>query len=159
VKRNESNGTKTQKQRTMKKIFTLSIITLLTAVVFSGCVKRYGDINNDNYWLSQERGEVVYSDPYCSFYVVETPYGYNILRAVGGYRPYEGATVYGNFSTYGTRDFYNRSSGTVFTAEVYEYWLSYYDAQDAINYYCPYSKAMPAKENPVQNKSKTPDTK
>ena len=122
----------------MKKIFTLSVITAFIAVLFTGCVKSYNDVN-ENHFLSQERGEVVYSDPYCSYYVIETMYGYTILRSYGGYRPYEGSSVYGNFSNYGGREFYNRSTGNVFTAEVIEYWLSYYDAQDAINFYCPYA--------------------
>jgi hypothetical protein len=138
----------------MKKIFTLSLITAIAATIFVGCRQQYGGgVNNDDYWLTKERGEVVYSDPYCSYYVVETAYGYNIIRAMGGYRPFEGAIVYGNFSNYGTRDFYNRSSGIVFTAEVQEYWLSYYDAQDAVNYYCPYAKQMPAKD-PSPEKTK-----
>jgi len=124
----------------MKKIFTLSLITALAAVIFTGCVKRYGDVN-ESYWLSRERAEVVYSDSYCDYYVVESVNGYAILRTFGGSRPYEGAVLYGNFSNYGARDFYNRSSGYVFTAEVMEYWLTYYEALDAIDYYCPLGKA------------------
>ena len=120
----------------MKKIFTLSFATALTALLITGCIKDYGGVN-ESYWLAKERGEVLYSDAYCQYYVVETAYGYTILRAYGSYKPYEGAVVYGNFSNYGTRDFYNRSSGIVFTAEVRDYWLSYYEALDAINYYCP----------------------
>jgi hypothetical protein len=134
----------------MKKILTLSFITALAALLFTGCYKSYGDVNNEDSWLNKERGEVVYSDPYCSYYVIETPYGYNVLRSSGSYRPYEGSEVYGNFSNYGYREFYNRSSGHVFTAEVVEYWLSYFEAQDAINYYCPYANKtikQPADQN------------
>jgi hypothetical protein len=145
----------------MKRIFTLSLVTIIAAIAFTGCVKRYGDINNNghDYWLTKERGEVVYSDPYCSYFVVETAYGYNVLRSLGGYKPYEGSEVYGNFSNYGAREFYNYSSGFTFSAEVEEYWLSYFDAQDAINYYCPYGKAMPARDNVVPNRAKEVDTK
>ena len=58
------------------------------------------------------------------------------MRALSGYKPYEGEVVYGNFSSYGLRDYYNRSNGGIFTAEVKEYWLTYYDAQSAVDYYC-----------------------
>lgn len=122
----------------MKKIMILSAFTFTMSVFFTGCVK--GDLGYDeNYWLSKEKGVVVYSD-YCNYYVVETAYGYTILSAWDSYKPLEGAIVYGNFSNYGTRDFYNRSSNRIFTAEVKEYWLSYYEAQQAIYYYCPNGK-------------------
>ena len=122
----------------MKKVISLSIIASLAIVFLTGCYKSSNYVGDQDYWLSKERGTVVYSDPYCSYYVIETPYGYNILRSVGSYRPYEGTEVYGNFGNYGYREFYNYSSNQVFTAEVVEYWLSYFEAQDAINYYCPY---------------------
>ena len=44
--------------------------------------------------------------------------------------------LYGDFSYTGTGDIYNRSSGVVFTGYVVDYWLSYYEAQDEIDYYC-----------------------
>jgi len=119
----------------MKKIFTLSIITIGLVLFFTGCVKNR-DYVDESYWLTKERGEVVLSDPYCQYFVVETNYGYSILRSYNGYKPYEGSIVYGNFSNYGTRDYYDRSSGVIYTSEVIEYWLTYYDAQNAINYYC-----------------------
>ena len=119
----------------MKKIFTLSAIAIFIAVFFAGCIKENARFD-ENYWLSKEKGVVVYSD-YCDYYVVETANGYAILRAPGSYKPYEGAIVYGNFSNSGIRDFYNRSSRRIFTSDVAEYWLSYYDAQQAIYYYCP----------------------
>lgn len=122
----------------MKRIFTLSFFVLFTTVLLSSCV-RETIYNNEDYWLSKERGEVVYSDPYCSYYVVETYYGYTIIRSAG-YKPYEGSIVYGNFSARGTRDMYNRSSGIVFTGTVTDYWLSYTDAQYALDYYCPVGK-------------------
>jgi hypothetical protein len=35
---------------------------------------------------------------------------------------------------------YNYSTGVVFTGTITDYWLSYNDAQDALDYYCPYGK-------------------
>ena len=125
----------------MKRIFTLSAIALSIGIFLSSCVRN--DVpppSNENYWLSKEQGEVVYSDTYCSYYVVETYNGFNIVRTSGSYKPYEGAIVYGNFSSQGTRDMYNYSSGVVFSGTVTDYWLSYGEAQNALDYYCPYDK-------------------
>ncbi len=123
----------------MKRIFTLSAIVLVFASLLGGCVK--DSFNNgghgESYWLSKEQGEVVYSDSYCNYFVVETYYGYTVIQAYGSYKPYEGSIVYGNFSNAGTRDMYNYSSRTVFTGTVTDYWLSYTEAQDALDYYCP----------------------
>ncbi len=124
----------------MKRIFTLSALPFLFAILFAGCVKDYSSYppsNGEQYWLSQERGEVVYSDSYCNYYVVETYYGYTIIRSTGGYKPYEGSVLYGNFSRTGTRDFYNRSTGYIFSGTITDYWLSYGEAQYALDYYCP----------------------
>ena len=130
----------------MKKIFTLSAFALTIAVLISSCVKSHvSDPYNESYWLSKERGEVVYSDAYCSYYVVETNYGYTVLQTYGTYKPYEGAVLYGNFSSRGTRDLYNFTTGYVFTGTVTDYWLSYVEAQDALDYYCPFGKANGAK--------------
>ena len=121
----------------MKKIFTLSAGLFLFIVLLSSCRKDDVIVNNEGYWLSKEEGEVVYSDINCSYYVVETYNGYNIIRTYGGYRPYEGELVYGNFSSAGTRDMYNYTDRTVFTGTVTDYWLSYNEAMDALDYYCP----------------------
>ena len=121
----------------MKKIFTLSTILFTVGLFLTGCVKSYNGNNGEDYWLSKERGEVVYSDSYCSYFVVETYNGYTVVQATGNYKPYEGAVLYGNFSNQGTRDMYNRSTGFVFTARVTDYWLTYVEAQDALDYYCP----------------------
>lgn len=129
----------------MKKIFTFSALALTLAVFISSCVRNSVPPNNENYWLSKEQGEVVYSDTYCSYYVVETNNGFTLVRAYGNYKPYEGAIVYGNFSSTGTRDMYNYSSGVVFSGTVTDYWLSYGAAQDALDYYCPYGKGEGAK--------------
>jgi len=131
----------------MKRIFTLSAIVLSVTLFLSSCVKNnnYPVNDNENYWLSKEQGEVVYSDSYCSYFVVETYNGFNIVRAYGSYKPFEGSIVYGNFSSPGTKDFYNYSSGSVFTGTVTDYWLSYIEAQDALDYYCPYGKGTGVK--------------
>lgn len=125
----------------MKKIFTLSVVALFAAIFLQSCVKDHGygngNGNNEGYWLSKERGYVVYSDSYCNYFVVETDYGYNIVRSYGGYKPFEESIVYGDFSYTGTREMYNRSTGVVFTATVTDYWLTYSEAQDALDYYCP----------------------
>jgi hypothetical protein len=122
----------------MKRIFTLSAV-LLTATIFLSSCYRDNSIpdNNENYWLSKEQGEVVYSDSYCNYYVIETYNGFAVVRAYGSYKPYEGSIVYGNFSAQGTRDFYNYSNRVVFTGTVTDYWMSYQEAQDALDYYCP----------------------
>ncbi len=127
----------------MKKIFTLSAAFIMLTVFLTSCVRDNTIVvNEEDYWLSKERGEVVYSDSYCNYYVVETYNGYTIVRSYGGYKPYEGAIVYGNFSNAGTRDMYNRSSGYVFTGTVTDYWLTYIEAQDALDYYCPVGKGI-----------------
>jgi hypothetical protein len=123
----------------MKKMFTLSIISIITTLLFSGCVKERA-VFDESYWLNQERGEVVYSDSYCSYYVVETLYGYTIIRGSGSAQPYEGSILYGDFGHYGSGDFYNRSSSVVIRGEVVEYDLSYADAQYALDDYCPYAR-------------------
>ena len=89
----------------MKKIFTLSILTIGLVMFFTGCVKNREYID-ESYWLSKERGEVVLSDPYCQYFVIETYDGYTILRSYDGYKPGEGSVVYGNFSSYGTKDYF-----------------------------------------------------
>ena len=110
-------------------------MTIALVTIVSSCVKDRQYID-ESYWLTKERGQVVHSDPYCQYYVVQTDYGYTVLRAYGSYKPSEGSIVYGNFSNYGLIDLYNRSNGEIITAEVKEYWLSYFEAQNAIDYYC-----------------------
>lgn len=131
----------------MKKIFTLSIIATITALFFSGCVREVID-NDEGYWLSQERGDVVFRDSNCGYYVVETNYGYTIIRSVNGYRPYEGSVLYGNFGQYGVRSFYNYSNGVIITGEVVEVDLTYTEAQIAVEYYCPYTVGYKIKQSP-----------
>jgi len=122
----------------MKKIFTFSALLIAATIFLAGCTKRGDVIFDENYWLSQERGVVVYSSGDCSYYVVESYNGYSVIRSNDGYLPYEGSVVYGNFSSRGGRDLYNYSNRTLISASIQEYWLDYYDAQDAIDYYCGY---------------------
>jgi len=141
----------------MKKTFTLSSLALFTTLVFTGCYKR--DVGyNENYWLSKEKGQVVYSDSYCNYYVVETASGYTVIRAYGTYKPFEGSVVYGDFSYRGTNDIYNRTTGVIFTGTVTDYWLSYSEAQDALDYYCPLG--VNGKTSSTSSfRNKTPDIK
>lgn len=128
----------------MKKIFTLSATILLAVILLSSCRKT--DViaaNNEDYWLNQEEGEVVYVDPFCNYWVVETYNGYNVIYTRSGSQPYEGDLIYGNFSSRGTREIYNFSGRFVFTGTVTDYWLSYNQALDVLDYYCPiYGKGV-----------------
>jgi hypothetical protein len=122
----------------MKKIFTLSVFAFFATIFLQSCIKEHGSYGiNEGYWLSKERGTVVYSDSYCNYIVVETIDGYDIIRSDGGYKPFEESVVYGDLSYRGYREFYNRSSGVVFSGTVTDYWLTYSEAQDALDYYCP----------------------
>jgi hypothetical protein len=135
----------------MKKIFTFSIITAITALLFTGCIRNTVVDDTEGYWLSQERGDVVFRDANCGYIVVETNFGYTILRSVDGYRPYEGTVLYGNFGQYGVRNFYNYSSGIVFTADAVDVDLTYSEAQYAIEYYCPYTVGYKIKQSAVSS--------
>lgn len=122
----------------MKKIFTLSSICLLAVIFLSSCVKDRVVVQNDeNYWLTKEQGQVVYVETTCDYWVVETYNGYNVVYSNPGNKPYEGDIVYGNFSNVGTRDMYNYTGRFVFTGSVTDYWLSYNQALDVLDYYCP----------------------
>jgi len=92
----------------MKKIFTLSATFLLAAILLISCRKTDVIVsNNENYWLNQEEGEVVYSDAACNYWVVETYNGYTVIQSSSFNKPYEGDLIYGNFSSRGTRVMYN----------------------------------------------------
>ncbi len=124
----------------MKKIFTYLIVPALVAVLFTSCVKdRIYD--NRSHWLTQERGDVVYSNNACGYYAVETLYGYTIIRNLDGLRTYEGDVLYGNFGSGGNSDFYNYTADVVTRGNVMEYDLTYNEAMDALDYYCPVSRA------------------
>jgi hypothetical protein len=118
----------------MKKIFTISILVAFVALAFTSCTK---SVNDEQYWLSKERGQVVYSSPTCMAYVVETSRGYTIIRSSNvNDRPFNGDIVYGDLSYSGYNSFYNYTDGTVIRGEVVEYWLTYGEAQSALDYYC-----------------------
>ena len=118
----------------MKKIFTFSIIAIFIGTLFTSCVKT---ANDDQYWLSKDRGQVVYSSPTCRAYVVETTRGYTIIQTSNlNDRPYTGDIIYGDLSYYGYKNFYNDTDGTIINGEVVEYWLTYSQAQSALDYYC-----------------------
>lgn len=122
----------------MKKLFTFSVTFLLALILLSSCAKDRDVVAiNESYWLNQEEGEVVYSDPSCNYWVVETYNGYTVIQSNSVNKPYEGDLVYGNFSKRGTRDMYNSQGRFVFTGSVIEYWLSYNEALDVLDYYCP----------------------
>lgn len=124
----------------MKKIFTISSFLILSAVILAGCTKRGGGYSHsdEDYWLSRERGQVVYSDTYCPYYVIETYYGYTIVEALSGALPYEGDIIYGNLSRTGLADLYNRSAGRVIRGDIVDYWLTYNEAQYMIDNLCYY---------------------
>lgn len=111
------------------------------AVLFTSCVKEKVVYDDRSYWLSQERGDVVYSSNACGVYAVETNYGYTIIQNLDGFSTYEGDVVYGNFGGYGTRDFFNYTANTITRGNVLEYDLGYNAASDAIDYYCPLGRA------------------
>ena len=124
----------------MKRIFTLSALAVITTLLFGSCVKNGVFYDDESYWLSREQGQVVYSSPTCNYYVVETNYGYSILRSNTSYKPYERDIVYGDFGYKGTRDIYNWTARYVFSATITDSRLSYTQAQLALDYYCPYGK-------------------
>lgn len=121
----------------MKKMFTYSIAAVLVAILFTSCVKDRVVYDNRPSWLSQERGDVVFSNNACRLYVVETKYGYTIIQNLDGLRTYKGEVMYGNFGGNGTRDFFNYTANIVTRGNVVEYDLTYNEALDAIDYYCP----------------------
>src|ERR1700712_1528536 len=125
----------------MKKIFTYLILAVLVAFLFTSCAKERVVYDDHSYWLSQERGDVVYSNNLCGFYVVETNYGYTLIQNLDGLRTYENDVLYGNFGGYGSRDFYNHTADVVTGGNVLEYDLTYDEAAAAIDYYCPAGKA------------------
>ena len=129
----------------MKKFITLSVTFLLAVVLLSSCTKdRIVVANDENYWLTKEQGEVVYSDASCGYWVLASYNGYTVVYSNPYSKPYEGDIVYGNFSSAGTKDMYNYTGRFVFAATVTDYWLSYSQALDALDYYCPLYGGKPA---------------
>ena len=124
----------------MKKVFTYSIVAVLVAVLVTSCAKER-IYDNRSSWLSQESGDVVYSNNACGLYVVETNYGYTVVQNIDGLRTYEGDVMYGNFGGYGARDFFNYTADIITRGNVVEYDLTYNEALHAMDYYCPLGRA------------------
>ena len=123
----------------MKKIL---LLVLPLVLVLASCTRTYVDPRppiDESYWLNQERGVVVYSGFDCDFFVVETRFGYSVIRSWGGYTPLRGAVLYGNFSRYGVQSYFNRSERYVEQMNVVDYWLTYWQAIDLADFECnPY---------------------
>ncbi len=132
----------------MKKIFTFSAMLLVSVIFLAGCSRSsYNHESEQDYWLSKESGTVVYSDGYCPYYVLETYNGYTIVRSVSGLMPYEGDEVYGDLSRAGYHDLYNYADNTIIRGEITDYWLTYAEAQYAIDNLCySYNKSPVKKE-------------
>ena len=121
----------------MKKILLFALpLLLLLASCRKEIIDRPGPVIDESQWLNQERAVVVASDINCPYYVVEAYGGYSVLKSWDGSIPYEGSVMYGDFSTWGVKTFYNRSERYLAHADVREYWLSYYDALDEMDYQC-----------------------
>jgi len=117
----------------MKKVFTLSTFAVAISIFLTSCVKETPF--NEGYWLSKQRGEVVFSSSSCPYYVVQTNLGYTIAASLNS-KPFVGEVLYGDFSYYGLKDVYNRTEGIIISSDVKEYGLSYNGSQDALDYYC-----------------------
>jgi len=119
----------------MKRLLLLAIPLLL---LFSSCRKDVGVAPpiDEAEWMYQERAVVVFSDPSCDYFVVQASNGYSLLKSWDGYLPFEGSVLYGDFSSWGVKRFYNRSEQYLINADVREYWLSYFDATDEMDYQC-----------------------
>lgn len=120
----------------MKKTLLLVLPLLLALASCTKTVVVPGGQIDESYWLSKQRGVITDSDPLCDYFVVETPYGYSVLRNWGSYTPRIGAVIYGNLDRYGVFNFYNRSEGYIMEADVREYWLSAFDAMDYMQAKC-----------------------
>ncbi len=118
----------------MKVVLNLIVMSTL---FLSAC--RKADVQappiDENRWLNQERGVVVFSDFSCDYFVVETFNGYTIVQN-WSLRPFTGDVLYGDFSRWGVRDVYNRSRGRLMRVNVRDFWLSYFSAQDRLGWYC-----------------------
>lgn len=132
----------------MKKTFTLAGLLITFMVLLASCTRSgYNNGSELDYWLSRENGYVVYSDTYCPYLVIETNYGYTILRHTGGPIPYEGDEVFGDLSRRGYREFYNYSDNSFIRGEVTDYWLTYSQAQYMIDNLCyTYGKGVEKKQ-------------
>jgi len=121
----------------MKKIFYLTVPLLVLLVSCrKEVIDRPGPVIDESEWLNRERAVVVYSDFNCPYFVVEAYGGYSLLKSWDGLTPLQGSVMYGDFSSWGVKTFYNRSERYLTRADVKEYWLSYWDATDEMDYQC-----------------------
>lgn len=137
-----------KKTFTLRRFLTLTTVLALVTVLISSCSRRGYYVEDDiDYWMSKENGYVVYADAYCPYIVVETFYGYTIIRQTSGRVPYEGDEIFGDLSRRGFRDFYNYMDNSIFRGEVTDYWLSYSEAQFIIDNACyTYGKGVEKKQ-------------
>jgi hypothetical protein len=91
---------------------------------------------DESQWLKQERAFVVEGGFGCDYYLVQTNRGYSLLRNWGGFTPAPGSILYGDFSSWGVKTFYNRSGGYLLRADVQNFWMSYFQAYDELNFSC-----------------------
>jgi hypothetical protein len=120
----------------MKRIILIALPLLF---LLGSCRRedvRPGEQIDESYWLNQERGVVAYSDYTCDYFIIETYNGFTVMRSWGGFTPLRGSVLYGSFSRIGNRTFYNRSEGYLVQGDVRDYWLSYYEAIDQMDWYC-----------------------
>ena len=127
----------------MKKIFLLILPVTLFLVSCSKSDVPLPPID-ESVWLNKERGIVVASDFSCDYYVVQTNRGYTVLRNWGGISPFSGSVIYGDLSNWGLKTFYNRSEGRLINADVRDYWMSYFQAMDQVQWSC--SNGIPSKK-------------
>lgn len=122
----------------MKKLFVLPVVLTVLALTLAGCGKEYIQDPglDESYWLRQERAVVVYNDFSCDFYIVETSRGYTVIQNYSGLVPFNGDVLYGDFSSWGYRSIYNRSSGYLIRGDVRDYWLSWFRARDIVGFQC-----------------------
>jgi hypothetical protein len=119
----------------MKKAFTFSSLLILSVLLFSGCYKRDVIVSED-YWLAKERARlfIVIVTATIMWWRRPAAIRWSVLMAV--INLLKEASFMVTSASGEPSDFYNRSSGVVFTAVVTDYWLTYAEAQDAIDYYC-----------------------
>lgn len=120
----------------MKRMLLFVVPVLLLLASCTRTYDRPGAPIDESFWLKQERGVVVYTGFDCSVFVVETRFGYTVLNSWNGFTPFRGAVLYGDFSSFGNRSFYNRSEGYIQQANVLDYWLTYWQAIDMADFEC-----------------------
>lgn len=119
----------------MKKIVLYIIPIMILAISCRKDVTPLPPVD-ESVWLQKERGVVVASDFNCDYFVVETQRGYSVMRNWGGFAPFRGTVLYGDLSSWGVKTIYNRSEGYLMNADVRDYWMSYFQALDQMQYSC-----------------------